>query len=99
MLNEVLKLTQGDLTMFTDKPYCNGGAIPFDTHNPPLRFDHIMPYSPTGGNGFNPNLPTPQALSKLGKAITPKCKHGVWLDSECDECKNEFFKNNGEKNV
>lgn len=59
MLNEVLRLTQGNLTNVTGN----------------------RPYSRSQENGFAALFPScleaSKALERLGKAITPTCKHGV----------------------
>lgn len=80
MRNEVMRLTKGDLTKFTEN-------TPFLQHHE---------------NCLNPDLPTyieaSEAIKKLCEAIAeqPKCKHGIWLNSECKECskecRKEFFK-------
>ena len=73
------------------------------------KFTESTPFSRRHENGFNPNLPTcgeaSEAFKKLGESIStqPKCNHGIWVGTECveciKECRDEFFKNNGENHV
>lgn len=49
MLNEVLRLTQGDLSGVVKDE--NTSFVPFDAYDPPLHLDHIRPFPQRHENG------------------------------------------------